>query len=544
MIEKDRNKEEQNEFAENIKGEIIYILDAESGKKGYFCIGCKTQMQAVKSIIRGRKSYFRHDATDVKKSKRECTFSNQNYRHSQAMSILNRIKRIKVPTLYKYAPKKSDGKAIKLKDSEFIDAKYTKSELTFYETDDGDVKFGKNPNIDNKNLLIRPDVTFFNPQNEPILLIEIVVTHKIDSEKLAKIKRLGVDTVQVTIPKESLENIERSFSLGRQIKWIHNNEQERTEYIYSPNNDTEGISQIDELQRKLFEESFECRKSQIKNLIRAITKCLESQQYKAIERGFGQEIQRVEKNTERAEEKLEKYRNGIRERVEYKFKSRRKSIETKRDKLDREEKDIEKLYQDEERKLNTFFGENETAIKERGRDLEERYIKRRKEIEGEQREVGKAILEIEFFESTEREYRKEEREIANSIDGVGERKTDNIRVRKQQPKRFERLRKQETERFRREKEKIKNEKNGLPKLFEQKERDLESEFKELRNGTIEQIEKSNIKGTSELSRRLKRILDARGIFNDWNERENTLKRNRTAMECFRKGTYKNWNKTG
>lgn len=224
MIEKDRNKEEQNEFAENVKGKIIYILDAESGKKGYFCIGCKTQMQAVKSKIRGRKSYFRHDATDVKKNQRECTFSNQNYRHSQAMSILNRIKRIKVPTLYKYPPKNSEGKAIKLKDSEFIEAKYTKSELTFYETDDGDVNFGKNPSIDNRNLLIRPDVTFFNAQNEPILLIEIVVTHKIDSEKLAKIKRLGINTVQITIPKDSLENIEKSFSIGRQIKWIHNNE--------------------------------------------------------------------------------------------------------------------------------------------------------------------------------------------------------------------------------------------------------------------------------------------------------------------------------
>jgi len=475
MIEKDRNKEEQNEFAENIKGDIIYILDAQSGKKGYFCIGCKTQMQAVKSKIRGRKSYFRHDATDVKKNERECTFSNQNYRHSQAMSILNRIKRIKVPTLYKYPPKNSDGKAIKLKDSEFIDAKYTKSELIFYETDDGDVKFGKNPEIDNKNLLIRPDVTFFNAQNEPILLIEIVVTHKIDNEKLAKIKRLGIDTVQITIPKDSLENIEKSFSLGRQIKWIHNNEQERTEYIYSPNNDTKGISQIDELQRKLFEESFECRKSQIKNLVRAITKCLESQQYRGIERGFREEIQRIENNTERAEKKLEEYRNGIRERVEEKFKSRRKSIETKREELDREEKDIEKLYQDEERKLNTYFGENETAIEE------------------------------------------------------------------QLPNRFERLRKQETDKFRREKEKIKEEKNGLPKLFEQKERDLESEFEELRNGTIEQIKNSNIKGTSEFSRRLKRILDARGVFNDWNERANTLKRNRAAMECFRKGTYKNWN---
>ena len=533
MIERDRNKEEQNEYAENIKGEIIYILDVERGKKGYFCIGCKTQMQAVKSKIRGRKSYFRHDATDVKKNQRECTFSNQDYRHSQAMSILNRIKRIKVPTLYKYPPKNSEGKAIKLKDSEFIDAKYTKSELTFYETEDGDVQFGKNPSIDKRNLLIRPDVIFFNAQDEPVLLIEIVVTHKIDSEKLAKIKRLGIDTIQITIPKDSLENIEKSFSIGRHIKWIHNNEQERTEYIYSPNKGTEGISQIDELQRKLFEESFECRKSQVKNLIRAITKCLESQHYRGIEREFRQEIQRTEKE-------LKKYRDEIREKVERRFDYRRKSLDTKREELDREEKDIEKIYQDEERKLNTYFGENEAAIKERGRNLEERYLKRRKEIEGEQTEVGKSILEVEFFESTEREYRDEEQGITDRIEGVRERKTDNIRVRKYLPERFKRLHNQEREKVRQEKERIQIDTRGLPKLFEEKERELESEFTKLRERTTEQIKKPNNRGTSELSRRLKSILDARGVFNDWNERENTLKRNRTAMECLGKGTYKNW----
>ena len=83
MSERKGNTEEQNEFAENVKEEVIYILDAESGRKGYFCIGCKTQMQAVRTKIKGRKSYFRHDATDVKKNQRQCTFSNENYRHIQ-----------------------------------------------------------------------------------------------------------------------------------------------------------------------------------------------------------------------------------------------------------------------------------------------------------------------------------------------------------------------------------------------------------------------------------------------------------------------------
>ncbi len=525
MIEKEEHKEEQNEFAENIKGEIIYILDAESGKKGYFCIGCKSEMQAVRSQIKSRKSYFRHDPKDVRKSERECTFSNQNYRHSQAISILNRIKRIKAPTLYKYPPKKSDGKAIKLKDSAFINAKYTKAELTFYETDDGEVKFGKNPHIDHRNLLIRPDVTFFNAQNEPILLIEIVVTHKINHEKLAKIKRLGIDTVQVTIPKDSLENIEKSFSLGRQIKWIHNNEQERTEYIHTPNRDTEGVSQIDELQRALFEESFKCRESQIRNLIRRIKKHLGSEQYRAVERGLTQEIQRVEKNTERAEEKLKKYRNGIRERVE-------RTFQAKREKLDREEKEVE-----------LEFDGKESAIEQRYIDLEERYLKKRGEIEEEQRDVEESTIEIEYFESTKKEYRAATTDITNRIDSTRKRKEDNINLKEGLPKEFERLQNEERANFRRKAEGIESEKDGLPGRFGEKERELEAEFAALRKRTVKQIENSDIGGTSELSGRLKRILKTRSIFHDWEERQNTLKRNRRALECLNKGTYKNWDTT-
>jgi hypothetical protein len=540
MSEQDKNIEEQNEYAEKTEGDIVYILDAESGKKGYFCIGCKAQMQAVKSKIQGRKSYFRHDPTDVKKGQRECTFSNQDYRHSQAISILNRIKKIKVPALYKYPPKGSNGKTIKLKDSEFIYAEYSKTELTFYETDDGDVKSGKNLDVDSRNLLIRPDVTFFNTYKKPILLIEIVVTHKIDSEKLAKIKRLGIDTVQVTIPKDSLENIEKSFSLGQRIKWIHNNEQERTEYIYSSNNDTKGVSQIDELQRKLFEESFECRKSQVANLIRAITKCLASQQYRRIKQEFKQEIQRVETNTKRAREKLEGYRDGIRERVEEKFRERRESLEAKRTELNREEESIKDTYRCKEKELNSIFRESETAVRKRHTDLEGRYIKRRKEIEGEQREIGKSILEVEFFENTEREYREEEQEVTDSIGGVEKRKSDNVRFRESLPTRFERLKKEASNEFEREKERIESTRDGVPEQFEEKERDLESEFEEIRRRTIEQIKESDTGGTSELSRRLKGILDARCLFNDWHERENTLKRNRTALECLKTGAYEDW----
>lgn len=512
MIRKEKKIEEQNEYAENVKSEIIYILDAESGKKGYFCIGCKGEMQAVKTKIEGRKSYFRHDVTDIKKNERECTFSNENYRHSQAMSILNRIKKIKVPTLYKYPPKNLDGKTIKIKNSEFITANYTKSELTFYETDNGDVKFGINPKIDNRNLLIRPDLTFFNKDNEPILLIEIVVTHKIDSEKLAKIKRLGINTVQVTIPKNSLENIEKSFSIGEKIKWIYNYEEERTKYIYIPNDNTEGISQIDELQRKIFDESFECRKSQINNLIRAIRKSLESEQYRELEENFRREIFRVENNTTRAEEKLNDYREGIRNQVERKFEPQRNSI-----------KKEERILDEKERKNDQYLEENQAKEYGKGRELEERYLKRRREINREQREIEELSYEIRFFEATEIEYQEQQRKINETIEQTEKSIRRNLESRKSIPERFKTF---ETK---------------LRTATKEEERELEYEFKRIRESRIEQITNEDYKDTSKFTKRLREIFNTRNLFIGFDEKYSNYERHKKAVEYFRDGTYKNWN---
>ena len=53
---------------------------------------------------------------------------------------------------------------------------------------------------------------------------------------------------------------------------------------------------------------------------------MESEQYRRIEGGFRQEIQRVEINTKRTEEELEKYRDGIRSRVERNFETRRETF--------------------------------------------------------------------------------------------------------------------------------------------------------------------------------------------------------------------------
>lgn len=529
MIEKEKNtsEKEQNEYAENIKGEVVFILDAESGRQGYFCIGCKNQMQAVKAKIIGRKSYFRHEATDIKNTQRECTFSNETYRHSLAKSILERIKIIKVPILYKYPPNNSSGLAYKLKDSEYIEAKYTKSELTFYEDDNGIIKYGKNNTDDIKNLLIKPDVTFFNAQNKPILFIEIVATHKLDQEKLAKIKRLGVNTVQIVIPKASEENIEKSFHQTKNIKWVYNYEEERTDYIQLSNKNSEGISQIDELQRQFFEETLECRQSQIRNLIRGLTKCLESEQYREIEQNFRAEISRTENNTSQAEYEFNSYRNGIRENIYRKFEQQFEQFESQKEVIGSQEIQFE-----------NYFEREKSDIKESEIDLETRYLKKAGELrELQSRIEGLMREETGRLQSENTLGEQLESKIKDTDNRIGR-----IREFKEKlPGEFSTQEKEEQSRYRRIKQKLEAEESELPKLLEDDEEKLRGEFDKSSRRIIDQIKNGDFRTDSELSIRIKKLFDARRILNDWDEARRTLERNRKAMECFRKGTFKNWN---
>lgn len=93
----------------NSEGGEIHILDAERGRKGYYCTGCKKEAEAVKPKLGNIQAYFRHAATDVLVEQSECTWSSETYRHRIAKDVLQRIKYIKVPRLLNFPPKGSDG---------------------------------------------------------------------------------------------------------------------------------------------------------------------------------------------------------------------------------------------------------------------------------------------------------------------------------------------------------------------------------------------------------------------------------------------------
>jgi|GEM_PF-4643469 competence CoiA-like predicted nuclease len=65
-----------NVYAHNETGDIIHVSQAESGRNGYFCLGCQCILIAKKRNILIH--HFAHDAKDVKKIGM-CTFSDETY---------------------------------------------------------------------------------------------------------------------------------------------------------------------------------------------------------------------------------------------------------------------------------------------------------------------------------------------------------------------------------------------------------------------------------------------------------------------------------
>lgn len=349
---KEDNKD--NDWAKDIKGNYVYINDVEKGLKGYYCLGCGGEMLAVKGNM--NKHHFRHHAKDVNRDIRECLIANRQYREKIAKSILNRLKSIKVPRLFKYPPKEVEGSPMLLKEIEIIKAAYTKAELTFYETEEGNIKWGKNPDIDKRYLLIRPDVVFFDKENNPILFVEFVITHKVPPEKIVKLHRIGINSVQIIIPKTSEEEIEKTLKSSRKFKWIYNEVEANTNYIPVSKGSSETILSIDEEQRGIFQKSFSCISTEINGLIRVIKKCIQSEQYRGTKQLFESEISRVEKNRKREEQRLEEMERDSREEAykrnrveEERVRSRYRRLEArynkKREKLESRRAEIENSFE-------------------------------------------------------------------------------------------------------------------------------------------------------------------------------------------------------
>lgn len=565
-----KNNDYQNDWAYNDDfTKEIHISEAKSGLNGYYCLGCKREMQAAKGTKRIH--YYRHHAKNVDNNNIECVVASRKYRERIARDILQRLKELKVPEVLKLPPQGQEGLPMLLKQSETITAHKVKSELTFYEDENCQIQFGQNPDIDERFLLIRPDITFFNGKNEPILLVEFVVSHKIDIEKKLKLKRLGLNTVQIIIPKRPGEEIEIALKSRTKVKWVYNEIEANTKYIFVSEATDNGVWSIDDDQRNIFEENYKCRANQIKYLIRTVKRALESQSYKKAEQHFESEISRVERATETERQRLEEMEGRIDTAVRVQFTDQNFDVETQGGNLnDRESRfreefnDLDDRYQSKkeefrkkQRRVNTNKeselenGGTEESIRERFKDAsqkaQERFdredgsliriiegrIESINQLSGESEEltenfgqlkVGEQISftkrKIKFGEIIRKRFRLEEESLSKNIEKA-ERNIESLQNQERTlQEEFEHLEKQEQESFREDKSNLDIEENEFEKS--------------IREELIRELKQS----TNKLPKRLKFILEAQRVGSDYEAASCKEQHYKRAREIFNKGAWK------
>lgn len=503
MIEKESHIENVYAFDENFKeiyiGDVAYI---DRGiKKKYFCLGCKKQMQAIKPQTK-RMEHFRHHVKP-NSTESKCTYRDESHRHFLAKANALDLKRIKVPAVYKYPPNKVDDQVLLIKEAEFIEAHTVLNEHYVYENEQGEIQVSAtfNGNEDNY-LFIKPDSLFLDKEGKPILIIEFVATHKPDQDKLMKLKRLGIDAIQVNVPKSSPEEIRDLFFNTKRTKWLYNYAENETDYLQFSNSDSGGIFEIDDEQRRLFEEGYKCRKAQLGDFIRTIGRILESEHYREVEQNLKSEIRRVEENTKREAAELDELRTNYSESGIKQHSQRREEL-----------------------------GNRQNEFLQKIANLEGRYYRKREELVEEQNGIDRDISTIEYrldgnkqsgktieraiYEETESvrrlgeriEYdRKEkEREIEN-IDKSIEREKGNI---EHLPKQFEREKETIELEFRTEEESIEREIESIDNRiinatghFERERERLEAEFASDSKRILKEIENGNSDGSGWYSREI------------------------------------------
>lgn len=542
---------ENNTFAKNVKGEPVHISEITSGRKGYFCLGCEAQMEARKGHI--RQHHFAHIPKEVGEV-RKCSYSDETYRHKLAKNILLKLKAVKVPALYKYPEDIISGTPNLLSKAKIITAHKADDEVAVHEDETGKIVFNKtHGKTDEKHLWIQPDVVFYDKHSKPILFIEIVATHKIDDHKLAKLRRIGIDTISITIPSGSPQQIEEVFYNTSRTEWIYNNEREKATYVPVSSANSEGISPTDEFQKKLLkaEKSFSCRSSEIGNLIRSIKKCLESEQYRKSEHELRSEINRTEGNTSRNRYQLSELQREIREQIETRseleetgFTRSAKEFRESKDRFEEEYSEWEERYNKLERRYSQKRNEIERSIEShrlRGSteitELEEEYADLNRKLEESRVEttdirdvIREEEIKIEETRSQIDQFKEHSREFEEG------RSRRNLELRSEIEKKFKGIRMESEERSEELYRSAREE-------FAGKERDQRTKFDKLRATTILAYDERDYTKSTRFRKRIKELVEARENFFTIEKEKSTISRYRKAKELLDKKVYLNWNKS-
>jgi len=545
-----------HDYAHSTKlGRDIHISEApERGRKGYLCIGCQRVMQAVMPNVQRRRAFFRHDAQFIKPGD-QCTFRDEEYRCKLAITTMELNKEIRVPPVYKYPPKGEAGLALFLLPGTMVTAARVERGKYFFEDKNGNIQSSQHYEGPSDDLLFKSDVVFYDDSDEPILLIRIGKRKKLTVNEHAGLARLRVNVINLTIPKESAAAIELSQKKGDHAKWLYHDDEQQISYFSVPGDLGEGIPVVDGDPDRLSEESYDCRKVQVNNLIRALGRCLESEPYRKTEQGVRRAIGETELAIRRAEERRagleESYRSGAEAANSGELNDldeRGVRLRTAKARLNQNHKLLEERYQSKKRELieaaqlleadirqeEIALGGTGKTVEELQRDLDIDHQRARNRVE---REVG------ERLEPIEREQGGMERTVAATRATVERLRRDIAGASANldgkcysQRKHFDRLEGAEKEAI----SGLETQRDGRQRNLEAAREQLTAQFDELRKRTADAAKNQDTGGDTNLSRRLKAFSDAGGLVLAIEDAKADQRRLRKAKEFIGTAAFQAW----
>ena len=184
-------------FALDEDGEVKHIDEVARGEKCK-CIACGERLIAKKGDRRLRIHHFAH-APGV-----DCEYGYESSLHLAAKSILEKVDKFIIPSIYVHFPL-SNKEPILVQEE-------TKIEIS---------KVILEKRLSN----VIPDIVICSGDKE--LFVEIFVTHRVDDEKLQKIKKEKISTIEI-----DLSDVDRSISLD-ELKSVLVTETDKKTWVYN-----------------------------------------------------------------------------------------------------------------------------------------------------------------------------------------------------------------------------------------------------------------------------------------------------------------------
>lgn len=306
-----------------------------------------------------------------------------------------------------------------------------------------------------------------------------------------------------------------------------------------------------------------------------------SQRYRDDVNQLEHELSRVKTNTTSNRIQLEELREGIRTRVNEKFRAKIEGVERQEkeftENLDRESDIIQRNFVAAKRHRDANFGKVEERYQSKKRELEDTriiYIREERKIDefiesfdgiGHRKETireasGRLQIEIEGISGNENDFRAginkrrshEQSKYSESYRAIRARidtLSDEFRRKELDVDESERSIREEIDclstKFEKKESAIIKYLGGEESKFINgirfEEDSIEREIKRLRDRVNLYMEGENTIRSEELSIGITKLSDSRRTLNNWEKEHSTYERYRVALEFIRKGVYKKWN---